>query len=69
LYKLIGVADPPLVEDKIVRSVKAKTPHTEPINVKNWLGKPQRFKSDGRNGTSDDVGSRLMLVGATLRCR
>uniref|UniRef100_A0A8D3BS88 HYDIN axonemal central pair apparatus protein n=1 Tax=Scophthalmus maximus TaxID=52904 RepID=A0A8D3BS88_SCOMX len=44
LYYLQGTADPPKVEDTLVRELPAKTEHTELLPVKNWLSKQQRFR-------------------------
>ncbi|XP_075998116.1 hydrocephalus-inducing protein homolog [Genypterus blacodes] len=44
LYSLQGTAEPPKVEDTILRELPAKTHHTELLSVHNWLSKQQRFR-------------------------
>ena len=44
LYNLTGTAGPPEQEgETIERSVQCKASHMEPLPVRNWLNRPQRF--------------------------
>ncbi|CAL8355249.1 unnamed protein product [Lota lota] len=44
LYTLLGTAEPPKPEATINHELPAKTRHTEPLPVHNWLSKLQRFQ-------------------------
>ncbi|CAD7699389.1 unnamed protein product [Ostreobium quekettii] len=44
LFNLKGVAENPVAEDTISRTLPSKTQHVEELKVSNWVQRPQRFK-------------------------
>jgi hypothetical protein len=44
LYKLAGTVEKPAAESTVTKDVPSKVNHIEPVQVHNWLSKPQRFR-------------------------